>query len=84
MQTQTNAWWVLAVQNVVVILGDRTLGGREFSCVVCGFGQVFIVTHTKSLWIVLWWHGANRKHSLVQILDTMADWFIKPPKGLWI
>ena len=32
MQTQTNAWWVLEVQNIVVILGDGTLGAREFSC----------------------------------------------------
>ena len=39
MQTQTNAWLVLEVQNIVVILGDGTLGAREFSCVVCGFGQ---------------------------------------------
>ena len=47
MQTQTNAWWVLEVQNVVVILGNRTLGAREFSCMVCGFGQVFIVIPTQ-------------------------------------
>ena len=31
-------------------LGIFTLGARDFSSVVSGFCQVFIVTHAKSLW----------------------------------
>ena len=41
---------MLEVQNVVVILGDHTLGAREFSCVVnCCFGQVFIVIYPPKM-----------------------------------
>ena len=68
---------------LLLFFGDRTLGTREFSFVVCGFGQVFIVIPTqKASGQCFDSTETIASTAKVQILDMMADWFINPPKGL--
>ena len=89
MQTQTNAWWVLEVQNIVSCYFRwwYTLGAREFSCVVCGFGQprkpldsaLIIPSQSQQ---GFWYFARSWSHE-IQVNQLNSAKFTKTRKILW-